>query len=101
MLYHDDLAGRPLTVPEAIAIVQKAGMVLICDDEGRENEADICLAAQFATSERINFLLRNVCGLVCVAMAGERLDALRIPLLEQTHYPLQGPPFTISVDSRH
>jgi 3,4-dihydroxy 2-butanone 4-phosphate synthase/GTP cyclohydrolase II len=97
---HSDLAGRNLTVPEAIRTVQEGRMVLIRDDENRENEADVCLAAQFATPERLNFLLHHVCGLICVAMAGARLDALAIPLAEQVHHPLQGTPFTASVDSR-
>ena len=98
---HSNLAGRDLTVPEAIRAVQEGRMVLIRDDENRENEADVCLAAQFATPERLNFLLHHVCGLICVAMAGTRLDALAIPLAEQVYDPLQGTPFTASVDARH
>src|SRR5215471_5809419 len=98
---HSNLAGRNLTVPEAIRAVQEGRMVLIRDDENRENEADVCLAAQFATPERLNFLLHHVCGLICVAMAGIRLDALAIPPAEQVYEPLQGKPFTVSVDARH
>ena len=100
MHYHYDLSGRNLTVPEAIRAVQEGRMVLIRDDENRENEADVCLAAQFATPERLNFLLHHVCGLICVPMAGERLDALDIPLAEKVNDPLQGTPFTASVDAR-
>jgi 3,4-dihydroxy 2-butanone 4-phosphate synthase / GTP cyclohydrolase II len=95
-----DLAGRNLTVPEAVRAVQEGRIVLIRDDENRENEADVCLAAQFATPERLNFLLHHVCGLICVAMAGTRLDALDIPLAEKVNDPLQGTPFTASVDAR-
>ncbi len=75
-------------------------MVLICDDEERENEADLCLAAQFATAEAVNFLVHHACGLLCVALAGERLDALGIP--QETAYgqPLQGTAFCVSVDAR-
>ena len=97
---HYDLAGHNLTVPEAVCAVQEGRMVLIRDDEHRENEADVCLAAQFATPERLNFLLHHVCGLICVAMAGTRLDSLAIPLAEKVHDPLQGTPFTASVDAR-
>jgi 3,4-dihydroxy 2-butanone 4-phosphate synthase / GTP cyclohydrolase II len=57
---HSDLAGRNLSVPEAIRAVQEGRMVLMRDDESRENEADVCLAAQFATPERLNFLLHHV-----------------------------------------
>ncbi|MBE3559544.1 MAG: 3,4-dihydroxy-2-butanone-4-phosphate synthase [Ktedonobacteraceae bacterium] len=94
------LAGHVLTVPQAIRAVQAGDMILICDDEERENEADVCLAAQFTTPAHINFLLHEVCGLICVPLAAERLDALDIPLAEQANYPLQGTPFTASVDAR-
>src|SRR5260370_5917855 len=94
------MAGRNLTVPEAVRAVQEGMMVLIRDDETRENEADVCLAAQFATPERLNFLLHHVCGLICIAMAGTRLDALDIPLAEKVNDPPQGTPFTAPVDAR-
>lgn len=94
-----DVAGRSMTVAEAVREVQAGRMVLICDDEGRENEADLCLAAQFATPEAINFIVHSACGLVCVALAGERLDTLRIPLAEQAGHPLQGTAFTSPVDA--
>lgn len=97
---HHDLGGRNLTVPEAICLVQAGRMVLIRDDESRENEADVCLAAQFATPEHLNFLVHHVCGLICVAMAGVQLDALDIPLAERVRDPLQGTPFTAPVDVR-
>lgn len=91
--------GRMLTVAEAVCEVQSGRMVILCDDEGRENEADICLAAQFASAETINFVLHQACGLICVALAGARLDALRIPLAESKGNPLQGTGFTLSVDA--
>src|SRR5260370_23265201 len=97
---HNELEGCDLSVPEAIHAVQQGRMVLIRDDEKRENEADVCLAAQFAAPEHLNFLLHHACGLICVAMAGERLDALDIPLAEKVNDPLQGTPFAASVDAR-
>src|SRR5215472_1580145 len=75
-----NIADQMLTVAEAVRDLQAGRMVILCDDEERENEADMCLAAQFATSEKINFIVRQACGLLCVAMSGERLDALRLPL---------------------
>ena len=95
------VAGRMLTIPEAIHEVRAGRMVLICDDHGRENEADLCLAAQFATPEALNFIVHNACGLMCVALTGERLDALRIPQAEIGGTPLQGTAFTASVDALH
>jgi 3,4-dihydroxy 2-butanone 4-phosphate synthase/GTP cyclohydrolase II len=90
---------RMLTMAEAVCEVQSGHMVILCDDEGRENEADICLAAQFASPEAINFILHQACGLICVALTGARLDALRIPLAENRGNPLQGTGFTLSVDA--
>ncbi|MBX5449827.1 GTP cyclohydrolase II [Thermogemmatispora sp.] len=89
-----------LSVPAAVRRVQAGQMVLLCDDETREHEADLCLAAQFATAERINFMLQQARGLLCVALAGERLDALAIPLAERANAPLQDTAFTASVDAR-
>ncbi|HTI14625.1 MAG TPA: 3,4-dihydroxy-2-butanone-4-phosphate synthase [Dictyobacter sp.] len=92
---------RLLSIEEAANEIRAGRMVLICDDEGRENEADLCIAAQFATPEAINFISHAACGLICVALAGERLDTLRIPLAERKNNPLQGTAFTLSVDVRH
>jgi 3,4-dihydroxy 2-butanone 4-phosphate synthase / GTP cyclohydrolase II len=94
-----NVAGRPITVGEAVRELRAGRMVLICDDDNREHEADLCLAAQFATPEAINFFAHAACGLICVALAGERLDALRIPLAERGGDPLQGTAFTASVDA--
>jgi len=90
-----------LTVEEAVREIQAGRMVILCDDENRENEADVCIAAQFATAEAINFIMHQACGLICVALGGERLDALRIPLAERGNDPLQGTAFTASVDALH
>jgi 3,4-dihydroxy 2-butanone 4-phosphate synthase/GTP cyclohydrolase II len=88
-----------LTVPEAIQRLQAGKMVLIQDDAERENEADLVLPAQFATPEKVNFIIHAASGLLCVAMSGERLDALGIPLEERKNNPLQGTAFTASVDA--
>lgn len=94
-------AGRMLTVAEAVREVQSGRMIILCDDENRENEADICLAAQFASDEAINFIAHHACGLICVALTGQRLDDLRIPLAQRGGEPLQGTAFTASVDAIH
>ncbi len=93
------VAGRNLSIAEAVREVQAGRMVLICDDESRENEADLCLPAQFATTQAVNFMAHSACGLICVALAGERLDALRIPLAKKGGNPLQETAFTVSVDA--
>ncbi len=71
------------TIPEAIDDIRAGRMVVVVDDEDRENEGDLTLAAEKVTPEAINFLARFGRGLVCMPMTGERLDALRIPLMVQ------------------
>ncbi len=90
-----------IDIARAVQEIRAGHMVLIRDDEDRENEADLCIAAQFATPEAINFIAHSACGLICVALSGERLDALRIPLAESEGKPLQGTAFTATVDALH
>jgi 3,4-dihydroxy 2-butanone 4-phosphate synthase/GTP cyclohydrolase II len=90
-----------LTLQETIQAVQQGKMVLITDDESRENEADLCIAAQFATAEAVNFMAHKACGMLCVALAGELLDRLAISQLEGGDTPLQGTAFAMTVDARH
>jgi len=75
-------------------------MVLIVDDEDRENEGDLAVAAQFATPEAINFMAQHGRGLVCMPMLGERLDQLQIPLMVARDGASQATAFTVSVDAR-
>ena len=91
------------TIPEAIADFQAGKFVIIVDDEDRENEGDLCLAAEKVTPEAINFMARFGRGLICIAMTGERLDELRLPLMvpEQANTSGFGTGFTISVEARH
>jgi 3,4-dihydroxy 2-butanone 4-phosphate synthase/GTP cyclohydrolase II len=95
------IGGRSLSLPEAIREVQAGRMIIICDDELRENEADLCQAAQFASASSINFMVHQACGLLCVALSNSRLDALDLPDATSDGDPLQGTAFTASVDARH
>jgi 3,4-dihydroxy 2-butanone 4-phosphate synthase/GTP cyclohydrolase II len=70
-------------IPEAIADIREGRMVVVVDDEDRENEGDLTLAAEKVTPEAINFMARHGRGLICLPMTGERLDALHIPLMVQ------------------
>ena len=69
------------TIPEAIEDVRAGRMVVVVDDEDRENEGDLTVAAEKITPDVINFMARHGRGLVCLPMTGERLDELRIPLM--------------------
>jgi 3,4-dihydroxy 2-butanone 4-phosphate synthase/GTP cyclohydrolase II len=71
------------TIPEAVEDIRAGKMVVVVDDEDRENEGDLTIAAEKATPEIINFMARYGRGLVCLPMTGERLDELRIPLMVQ------------------
>src|SRR5437773_12515460 len=70
-----------VSVPDAIEQVRAGRMVVVLDDEDRENEGDLTIAAEKVTPEVINFMARYGRGLICLPMTGERLDALRIPLM--------------------
>ncbi|MFM7269801.1 MAG: bifunctional 3,4-dihydroxy-2-butanone-4-phosphate synthase/GTP cyclohydrolase II [Cyanobium sp.] len=74
-------------------------MIVVVDDENRENEGDLICAAQFATPQQINFMATAARGLICLAMAGERLDALDLPLMVDRNTDSNQTAFTVSVDA--
>jgi 3,4-dihydroxy 2-butanone 4-phosphate synthase/GTP cyclohydrolase II len=94
-----------VTAEEAIEEYRRGCFVVIVDDEGRENEGDLTIPAQFVTPETISFMLRYTTGVICVPMTGERLDELHIPMMvgQQQNRAQFGTAFTVSVDahSRH
>jgi 3,4-dihydroxy-2-butanone 4-phosphate synthase len=69
------------SIETVLADLRAGRFVIIVDDEDRENEGDLVIAAEYATPQAINFMAREGRGLICVAMTGERLDALQIPLI--------------------
>ena len=71
------------SIPEALDEIRAGRMVVVCDDEDRENEGDLTIAAEKVTADVINFMARFGRGLICLPMTGERLDELRIPLMVQ------------------
>ena len=87
-------------VEDAITAYQRGEFVIIVDDESRENEGDLCIAAEFATPENIAWLLRYSSGVICVPLTGERLDRLNIPMMVQNNQATFGTAFTVSVDAR-
>ena len=87
-------------VEAAIAAIANGEFVVVLDDEDRENEGDLIMAAERVTAEAIAFMVRHTSGLVCVGMTGERLDELDIPLMVERGTEAQGTAFTVSVDVR-
>jgi len=88
------------SIEAAIEEYRTGRFVIIVDDEDRENEGDLALAAEFATPENIAFMLRYTSGVICVPMTGEKLDRLRIPMMVQHNQATFGTAFTVSVDAR-
>ncbi len=86
-------------VEEAVDHFRDGRMVIIVDDENRENEGDVCVPAQFCTPDMINFMATHARGLICAPMTGERLDALQLPLMTRRNSAPLGTAFTISVEA--
>ena len=86
------------TVEEAIDDIRWGKFVIIVDDEGRENEGDLAIAAQWATPEAINFMAVHGRGLICISVTGERLEQLRLPMMVDNNTATFGTAFTVSVD---
>ncbi len=87
------------TIEEAIEWIKQGRIVIVVDDENRENEGDLVLAAEFITPEKVNFLTKYARGLICVPMPGERLEELKLTPMVQFNTALHGTRFTVSVDA--
>jgi len=87
-------------VPEAIAELKAGRMVIVVDDEDRENEGDLTLAAEFCTPEAINFMAKFGRGLICLTLTEDRADALRLAPMTQDNTSRFGTAFTESIEAR-
>jgi 3,4-dihydroxy 2-butanone 4-phosphate synthase/GTP cyclohydrolase II len=88
------------TIEQALGDIKRGKFVIIVDDEDRENEGDLALAAEKVTPEAINIMAKYGRGLICVPLFGERLDELRLPIMVQDSTAPHGTAFTISVDAK-
>ncbi|NIM04156.1 MAG: bifunctional 3,4-dihydroxy-2-butanone-4-phosphate synthase/GTP cyclohydrolase II [Armatimonadetes bacterium] len=88
------------SIEEGIEEFRSGQFVIIVDDEDRENEGDLVIAAQFATPEAINFMATHGRGMICVPMLAERLETLNLPLMVAESTAALGTAFTVSVDAR-
>jgi 3,4-dihydroxy 2-butanone 4-phosphate synthase/GTP cyclohydrolase II len=89
------------SIEDALDDIRDGKMVIVIDDEERENEGDIVMAAEKVSPESVNFIARHARGLICVALEGERLDELRLGMMVQENTAKMGTPFTVSVDAVH
>jgi 3,4-dihydroxy 2-butanone 4-phosphate synthase/GTP cyclohydrolase II len=88
------------TIEEAIEAIRQGELVIVVDDEDRENEGDVVLAAERVTPEKINFMAKYARGLICLAMTPERLDELDLDLMVSRNTSKHETNFTVSVDAR-
>ena len=89
------------TIPEAVAEIKKGRMIVVVDDQDRENEGDVVFAASKSTAAKINFLAKYARGLICVALTSERVEALRLPPMAEANVSRHETAFTVSVEVRH
>ena len=90
-----------LTIEEAIQEIKAGRMVILVDDEDRENEGDLTMAAEMVTPEAINFMAKYGRGLICLSMTGELADQLDLPLMVKKNTSQFGTGFTVSIEARH
>ncbi len=90
-----------ISAEEAIKEIQQGRMVILVDDEDRENEGDLTIAAEKVTPEIINFMATHGRGLICLAMAPELVDALQLPMMASKNESKFGTAFTVSIEARN
>ncbi len=89
------------SIPDAVAAIARGEIVVVVDDEDRENEGDLIMAAEAATPETITFFVRHTSGVICAPLTGDRLDELDIPLMVRDNTESHRTAFTYSVDYVH
>lgn len=96
---HEQILRR---IHKAIETIKAGGMVIMVDDEDRENEGDLVAAAECITSEQINFLAKEARGLICLTLDPEYVDRLKLPMMGDStkSLPSQGTAFTVSIEAR-
>src|SRR5947208_4245071 len=87
------------TIEQAINDIQAGRFVIVADDEDRENEGDLICAAQLVTPELVNFMIRKAGGLICLALTGDRVDALGLTPMSETNLDDYRTAYTVSVDA--
>lgn len=88
-----------VSIEQALETLKAGKMIILMDDEDRENEGDLVMAAEYATPEAINFMSRFGCGLICLPMAEELIDKLKLPMMAQNNKSPYGTAFTVSIEA--
>jgi 3,4-dihydroxy 2-butanone 4-phosphate synthase/GTP cyclohydrolase II len=87
-------------IEEALAELRAGRMIVLVDDENRENEGDLVIAAEKVTPEAINFMMRNACGMVCLAMSPDICDRLQLDIMPGANLDPSATPLTLKIDAR-
>src|SRR5919197_2295613 len=87
------------TVEQAIKDIRAGKLVIVADDEDRENEGDLIGAAQLVTPEMVNFMIRRAGGLICLALTAERCDELGLAPMSEEHVDEYRTAYTVSIDA--
>jgi len=88
------------TIDEALEDIREGKMIVVCDDEDRENEGDLTMAAQFATPDAVNFMAKEGRGLICLSLTPDRCDELGLDLMAAKNESPFETPFTVSIEAR-
>ena len=88
------------TIDEAIEDIERGRMVILVDDEDRENEGDLCMAAEKVSPEAINFMAKYGRGLVCLSLTPERVEELKLPMMTDDNTSAFGTAFTVSIEAK-
>src|SRR5205823_7092369 len=90
----------PGSLEIALTQLRRGGMIVVCDDPDRENEGDLCIAAQFITPEKIAFMAREARGLICLSLTPDRCEQLELPLMVPSNNGCEATGFTVSIEAR-
>jgi 3,4-dihydroxy 2-butanone 4-phosphate synthase / GTP cyclohydrolase II len=97
---HSETTTAFATIEEAIEEIRQGKMIVVCDDEDRENEGDLVMAAQFVTPEAINFMAKEGRGWICLALTPERCEELGLELMTAKNESALQTPFTVTIEAR-
>lgn len=89
------------SIEDAVEAMKKGHCVIVMDDQNRENEGDLIIPAEHVNTDTVAFIVNKTSGVICIAMEGERLDELKLPLMVEDNTQYQRTAFTVSVDCRH
>jgi 3,4-dihydroxy 2-butanone 4-phosphate synthase/GTP cyclohydrolase II len=87
------------TIEQAIADIRAGKFIVVADDEDRENEGDLICAAQAVTPDMVNFMIRRAGGMICLALTGERVEQLKLPLMSEENSEAMRTAFTVTIDA--